>query len=161
MGPCRHRASFAGALTDGQLAIVSAIADTILPRTDSPGATDVGVPAFVDAVVSENFDDGERAAFVSGLDALDGLARSSGGVGFADLAPDARATAIGAIEADANHHAEPAHTYWRLKGLIVHGYFTSEPVMKDVLHVQVMPGKFDGAAPMPLRHAATQPARQL
>jgi len=31
----------------------------------------------------------------------------------------------------------------------VHGYFTSEPVMKKVLKVEIMPGRFDGNAPMP------------
>ena len=41
-------------LSDAQLALVGAIADTILPRTDTPSATDVGVPAFVDVIVSEN-----------------------------------------------------------------------------------------------------------
>lgn len=145
-------------LTDAQLAFVSAVADTILPRSDSPGATDVGVPAFVDVIVSENYDDAERAAFVAGLVALDALARSSGGSSFAELVPDARGQVLAAIEGDANHHAEPAHTYWRLKGLVIHGYFTSEQVMKDVLRVQIIPGKFDGAAPMPLRRAPPPPA---
>ena len=41
----------ADGLTDAQLALVGAIADTILPRTDTPSATDVGVPAFVNVVV--------------------------------------------------------------------------------------------------------------
>ena len=145
-------------LTDAQIALVGAIADTILPRTDSPSATDVDVPAFVDVIVSENLDDAERAAFVAGLDAIDAAARSSGGSAFVDLSPDARGTAIATIEGGANHRAEPAHTYWRLKGLIVHGYFTSEPVMKNVLKVEVMPGKFDGAAPMPLRRNAPTPS---
>ena len=124
----------ANGLTDAQLALVGAIADTLLPRTDSPSATDVGVPAFVDVVVSENYSDAERDAFVSGLDQLDPAA-----IGTYDGATDSR--------------VEPARTYWRLKGLIIHGYFTSERVMKDVLHYQVMPGKFDGDAPMPLKSA--------
>ena len=46
---------------------------------------------------------------------------------------------------------EPARTYWQLKGLIVRGYFTSEPVMKNVLKHVVMPGRFEGAAPVQLR----------
>jgi hypothetical protein len=144
-----------GGLTDAQLALVGAIADTILPRTDSPSATDVGVPAFVDVIVSENYDDGERAAFTAGLDAIDASARTSGGSGFVDLFTEARGAAITGIEASADHRDEPAHTYWRLKGLIVHGYFTSESVMKNVLKYEVMPGRFDGAAPMPLRRNAT------
>src|SRR4051812_8803026 len=76
-------------LSDPQLALVGAIADTILPRTDTPGATDVGVPAFVDVIVSENYNDADRAAFLSGLDAMAAGLRVSGGA-FADVAPGER-----------------------------------------------------------------------
>ena len=117
-----------GGLTSAQLARIGAIADAILPRTDTPSATDVGVPAFIDVIVSENYSDDERAAFERGLDNID-------------------PAGLEAIEGSSDRTADPARTYWRLKGLIVHGYFTSEAVMKDVLKVQVMPGRFDGAAP--------------
>jgi hypothetical protein len=122
-------ARVAAGLSEAQLAHVGAIADVILPRTDTPSATDVGVPAFVDVIVSENYTDADRAAFVANLDAID-------------------PNALDAIEA-ADRRAEPQRTYWRLKGLIIHGYFTSERVMNDVLHYEVMPGRFDGSASMP------------
>jgi hypothetical protein len=123
----------ASGLTEAQLAHIGAIADVILPRTQTPSATDVGVPAFVDVIVSESYTDADRAAFVANLDAID-------------------PGALAAIEA-ADRRAEPQRTYWRLKGLVVHGYFTSERVMKDVLHYEVMPGRFDGAAALPsVRH---------
>ena len=51
----------ADGLTDAQLALVGAISDTILPRTDTPSATDVGVPAFVNVIVTENYSDADRA----------------------------------------------------------------------------------------------------
>ena len=133
-------------LTDAQLALVGAIADTIIPRTDTPGATDVGVPAFANIIVSENYTDSDRTAFIAGLDGIDALAKNAGAP-FVDLAPSARAATIETIETSTDRRAEPARTYWRLKGVIVHGYFTSEPVMKQVLKVEIMPGKFDGAAP--------------
>ena len=126
-------ARIANGLTDAQLAHIGAIADVILPRTETPSATDVGVPAFVDVIVSENYTDTDRAAFVANLDAID-------------------PHGLDAIEA-ADRRAEPQRTYWRLKGLVIHGYFTSERVMKDVLHYEVMPGRFDGSAAMPsVRH---------
>jgi hypothetical protein len=48
--------------------------------------------------------------------------------------------------------ARRARTFSRLKQLIVHGYFTSERVQKDVLRVAILPGDFDGSAPMPHGH---------
>jgi hypothetical protein len=145
-------------LSDAQLALIGAVADTILPRTDSPSATDVGVPAFVNVVVSENYTDADRAAFVAGLDAIEARAKSTAGDALAQLAPSAQASIIESIEREESRRAEPARTYWRLKGLVIHGYFTSEPVMKDVLKVEVMPGRFEGSAPMPVR--ASAPSRR-
>jgi hypothetical protein len=140
-------------LTEAQLALINAIADTIIPRTDSLGASDVDVAAFVDVIVSENYDDAERDLFLAGLEAIDADAGAAGTANFVALAADARGAAVGRIEALADRRTEPARTYWRLKGLIVHGYFTSEPVTKDVLKVQIMPGAFDGAAAMPAKAA--------
>jgi gluconate 2-dehydrogenase gamma chain len=142
-------------LTDPQLALIGAIADTIIPRTDTPGATDVGVPAFVNVIVSENYTDTDRAAFVTGLDAIEAQAKAGGGAAFVDLSPAARGAAIEVIENAADRRVEPNRTYWRLKGLVVHGYFTSEVVSKQVLKVEIMPGKFDGAAPMPQRASSS------
>jgi len=79
------------------------------------------------------------------------VAKTTAGNSFAQLEPAARASIIQSIEAESSRRVEPARTYWRLKGLVIHGYFTSEPVMKDVLKVEVMPGRFEGAAPMPVR----------
>ena len=45
------------ALSPAHLALVRAIADTIIPRTNTPGATDVGVHKFVDVIVNEYLTD--------------------------------------------------------------------------------------------------------
>jgi hypothetical protein len=136
---------FAGNLSDSQLALVGAIADTILPRTDSPSATDVKVPAFVDVIVSENYTDNQRNAFVTALEPLAAALRGADGTDFVAMDAEHRAVALGAVER-AGRQQQPYSTYWRLKGLVIHGYFTSEAVAKQVLHYQMMPGRFDGAA---------------
>lgn len=160
----------AAGLTDAQLMLVGAIADTMLPRTDSPSATDVGVPAFIDVIVSENYSEPERTAFLAGLEALDSWtppsastdstpARAMRPSPLASLSGDERARILDAIERAPSRRPEPMRTYWRLKSLVVHGYFTSERVSKDVLHVEVMPGRFEGSAPMPARNAS--PSRDM
>ena len=45
----------AAGLTVAQLALVTALGDTIIPRTDSPSASDVGVPAWIDLMVDDYY----------------------------------------------------------------------------------------------------------
>lgn len=135
----------ADGLTDAQLAVVATIADVIIPRTDTPGALDVRVPAFIDALVSESWPEVDRNNFRTGLDQLQTLIGSASGSDLTALIDD--------LEARTDRRAEPQRTYWQLKSLIVHGYFTSERVSKDVLRVEIMPGSFNGAAPLTLERA--------
>jgi hypothetical protein len=140
-----------GGLTEAQIALINAIADTLIPRTDTPGAVDMNVSAFIDVIVHEQYTDTLKAEFLAGLDAIESDAKANGGSAFADLAPTARGAAIERIESPRDRRVEPQRTYWRLKGLIVHGYFTSERIQKEVLKVQVMPGAYRGDAPHVLR----------
>jgi hypothetical protein len=145
-------------LSETHLALVGAVADTILPRSSSPSATDVAVPDFVNVIVTGNYTDAERTAFVEGLDAIDAHVKSNFGAPFTELPPARRGDAIGAVEALTDRRAEPSRTYWRLKGLVIHGYFTSERVMKTVLHYEIMPGSFNGNAPMAAAAPVVRPA---
>jgi hypothetical protein len=137
---------WSGELSSSQLALIGNLADVLIPRTDTAGALDVRVAAFIDALVSESWAETDRLTFQRGLDALGARLGNASGAGLA--------AAVEAIEREANRRLEPVRTYWQLKSLIVHGYFTSERVMKEVLRVEIMPGRFEGAAPMPLRRAS-------
>ena len=49
-------------LTAAQRALVAGIADTILPRSDTPSASDVGVVDWVNLIVAEYYADDVKAA---------------------------------------------------------------------------------------------------
>jgi hypothetical protein len=144
-----HRA--ADGLTDTQLRLVGAIADAIIPRTDTPGATDVGVTDWVNLIVTEYYNDNERTPFLSGLDAIDTLSIQTEGTRFAELSTAAKDRMMTLLDSPADRKAPPVQAYARLKGLVVHGYFTSRTVQQDVLRTAIMPGRFDGAAPMQIK----------
>lgn len=139
-------------LSDAHMVLVRALADTIIPRTDTPGATDVGVHRFVDVVFAEYLADEERTRAVAGLNALDERAMTESKVVFADLSAERKGEFIGSLESGPRD-TDLKRTYWQLKGLIVRGYFTSEPVMKNVLKHVVMPGRFEGSAPIAIARA--------
>jgi Gluconate 2-dehydrogenase subunit 3 len=54
-------------LNPHQETIVKTMAEMILPRTDTPGATDVGATEFIDLMLTEWYDDSDRERFLSGL----------------------------------------------------------------------------------------------
>ncbi len=83
-------AGAAGALTPEQLERVAVVADLILPATDTPGAREVGVPAFIATILAEHYPAADRARFVAGLDALDRRARRECGAPFVGCAPAAQ-----------------------------------------------------------------------
>lgn len=67
------------ALTRAQAELVAAIAEQILPETDTPGARAAGVHRFIDAMLAESYPAPERKRFVAGLADVDArAARASG-----------------------------------------------------------------------------------
>ena len=133
-------------LSPGQFAAVGAVAERILPRTDTPGARDVGVPAFVDLMVGEFIPPAEKTTLLAGLAGLDQTARAAHAKPFADLAAaqqDALLTRI------AEESQGKSRTFFHLiRELTIVGYFTSEPVGKNVLHYDPVPGRYDGCIPL-------------
>jgi glucoside 3-dehydrogenase (cytochrome c) hitch-hiker subunit len=138
-GPSAH------ALDSGQGRMIARIADTILPSSDTPGARDVGVPAWIDLVLARYFSDTRRAAFLSGLDAIDKLAQAQSGAHLAALSGADLATLIGTLDAACgSKDLTPAQRgYVQLKELVMFGYFTSKSVQQDLLKVVIVPGRFD------------------
>jgi hypothetical protein len=135
-------------LTDERADLVAALADAIIPRTDTPSASDVNVMAFIDVIVAEYYNDEERAVFLSGLDLIGARAKRGDATSFAGLPPESQKALLDSLDQPVDRQAPDARAWSRLKGLVVHGYFTSERVQKDVLKTVIMPGRFDGNAPM-------------
>jgi gluconate 2-dehydrogenase gamma chain len=135
-------------LSADQARSVGAIADLILPRTDIPGATDTGVVEFVDLLLTEWYSPTDRENLLYGLGYIDGEASARGGATFADLTPDAQAALATELDGATERPDPSAAATWRtLKGLTVYGYFTSKPVMQDVLKYKIWPGRWDACVP--------------
>src|SRR5687767_6981412 len=58
-------------LSAKQFATAAAIVERILPKTDTPGASDVGVPAFIDLMYGKYMTDEEKSVYVAGLAEVD------------------------------------------------------------------------------------------
>ncbi len=143
------------ALSERQRAAVAAVAEQIIPATDTPGAGDAGVPRFVELMVSQWFNDAERALFMAGLDDLQ---ERSGG-DFAGLNGEAQRAQLETMEAEVGDAEwfgmgnvmriwdSQAPFLCQFKELVVLGFFLSEVGATQVLREMPM-GTFDGDMPL-------------
>lgn len=84
-----------------QRATVAAIAERIIPETDTPGAGAAGVPDFIELIVAEHYTDDERTRFLDGLNHADARSRARFGRRLVEAAPAQQDEILTALEHEA------------------------------------------------------------
>ncbi len=146
-----------GALDDAQMKLLTAIADTIIPVTDTPGAVAAKVPQLISGLMRDWASRKTRAEITGAIDAIGRLAKDAN---FADLSPQQRAALLAPHDKAAVAPGPPprkkasaiakllggppksAPGYVRLKGLIINLYYNSEIAMTQEVVYEHVPGKF-------------------
>ena len=134
-------------LNPDQQKLVTTIAELIIPETDTPGATSVKVPEFIDLIMTEWASDEERAAFLAGLADIDTRAAAMGSPHFVDLPAAGKIELMNALDRSRGDKTGAGLAFGRLKGLTVYGYFTSKVVDQDILKTQMFFNGYQGNVP--------------
>ncbi len=140
--------------SDADVGTLDEIAETILPRTKTPGAKDAGTGAFMATFVSDCYTARQQATFRAGLADID---KRAGGR-FVSLAPQARTELLRTLDAEARKRAVDVtetgtaeegeampHYFTMIKQLAIFGFFTSKVGATEVLQYVAVPGRYDGA----------------
>jgi len=133
-------------VTEEEFATLAAMADHILPRTDTPGALDVGVPAFMDRMLAGFYPEGERSLMREGLRQAASDARALSGVPFSDLSPGQQVALMEGYDRAA-YSSGQRHFFRLVKELVITGYCTSEDGARALLRYEQNPGPFRGDVP--------------
>jgi hypothetical protein len=138
---------------EDQARLVSELAEVIIPKTDTPGAKDVGVPNFVDTIINQCYKKEDQERFISGLTAFDEEAKKSYGDSFAyckpadQIALTEKILAAALKERKENPKADRPFVLMA-KELTMLGYFSSEPGATKVLQYEAVPGAYKGCLPL-------------
>ena len=143
-------------LTKEQGAVVATIAEIIIPRTNTPGATDVGVPAFIDTMLKDVYTQEDRDRYVTGLKAFEDAARAAHGKPFVELSKSQQTELVRtfhdeAVAVELAYDPRPK-TLQRpfillTKELTLLGFFCSEPGATQVLQYVQVPGGYQACVP--------------
>ena len=140
-------------LSSDQGALVSQVAEIIIPKTDTPGAKDVGVPGFIDQILKECYKKEDQDKFLAELKAFDDEAKKEYGDPFIELDAEQQAAFVKKVH-DAAVNTDDVGTpperpfILTLKELTMLGYFTSEPGATQVLQYSPVPGAYKGCIPV-------------
>lgn len=141
-------------LDNDQASIVTDVAEIIIPRTETPGAKDVGVPGFIDQMLHEVYSAEDQEYFLSGLKEFNELADKEYGDAFADLDEDDQVAYVkkvhaAAVEAENNTEPVPRRPFiLMMKELTLLGFFTSEAGATQILQYAAVPGAYKGCIPL-------------
>jgi Gluconate 2-dehydrogenase subunit 3 len=127
---------------------VTAVAELIIPETDTPGARAARVPEFIDLIVAEWYTVEERARFLDGLADLDRRSQMMSGRIFLDARPAEQEKTLSELEAEwlAFRVQAPKpddHFFRQIKYLTLYGYYTSKVGVERELHWTAIPGRYD------------------
>lgn len=140
------------ALTADQVELLGTLVDVILPATDTPGASAVGVPMFIDTMLDGWAEPEDRQRFLTGLTGVDAAAQTAHGVGFRNATAAQQQTLLEALDRDAiaARHAgtDPLPFFAHLKEWTLVGYYTSQVGATEELHWLPIPGRYDGNLPL-------------
>jgi hypothetical protein len=141
-----------GALTDGKLLsagqaeILSVVVETIIPKTDTPGAGELGVGKFVQKMVTDCYDKKTQDNLVKGLETLETQSQRNFGKSYADASKDQKLQLLAEMEKSSD--VSQKAFFGLVKNLTVQGYMNSEYVMTNITHYEMIPARYHGCVPV-------------
>jgi hypothetical protein len=143
---------FSGADVD----LLDDVAETILPRTDTPGARDAAVGQFIARYSAACYPPEHIALLQAGIRDIEARMRELQGTGFRQASQQAKISLLVIIDRQAKAHAlaadtapgrQPPHYFTLIKQLTLLGFFTSEPGATRVARYRPVPGRYRGCIP--------------
>ena len=146
-------------LSDEEFTFIREVSEGILPKTDTPGAKDVGIPEYIDRVVAQIYSSEDQERFRAGVQALMEKADAELGKPITDLTTEELNTYVAGLDAGMKAEWEawqanpPAseeearrryNAFQDLKQLTIGGYFSTKEVATTQLVYDPVPGEWIG-----------------
>lgn len=129
--------------------LLDEVAETIIPRTSTPGAKDAAVGAFMAVYVADCYTDEQRTLFLSAIQEIEKRSHAEHKKAFLELTGEQRQALLSALDREAKAEQTPAkpHAFTLVKQLTLLGFFTSKIGATEVLVYDEIPGGFETCVP--------------
>ena len=163
----------AASFSKDDIAFLDEVAETILPKTNTPGAKDAAVGQLMTVIVNDCYEADNQKVFHAGIKQLDEASKKMYNEGFMKLTPEKRQDLLVSLDretkeyqkkkdefdkvqsekekaetgkgnADFKKETMAPHYFTMIKQLTLLGFFTSKPGATEALRYIAVPGRYDG-----------------
>lgn len=130
-----------------QAKTVSIVSDIIMPATDTPSASELGVPKFIEGMVGEVWSPTDRERFVNELETFLRKAKADLGKDFNDASSSEQKAFVHKRHEQifgGNVDWSQRPFIWSMKELTITGYCTTEVGATKLLQYEAIPGGYEG-----------------
>lgn len=136
-----------------QARLIMQMSERILPETDTPGAKSLGIPGFVEEMVSICYRKEDKEIFMEGMAAFNRSCEKEMGKGFIALDAEKQHEFLmqhNKVIQGSRFEDQDVHSkfFWRVKELTLIGYCTSEYGATQVLQYSAIPVEYKGCVPV-------------
>ncbi|SEN16633.1 Gluconate 2-dehydrogenase subunit 3 [bacterium A37T11] len=146
-------------ITEDEESLLETLADTLIPKTDTPGAKELKLHLFVLKMVDDCYKPEDQDQFTKGLRALPSFAKSTIGKDFVNASAKERGQLLLKIQdikdtEEATEKGQEAgddkslkRFYDITKSKTIQGYLNSKYVMTNLVKYELVPGRYNGYFP--------------
>jgi len=127
--------------------MLAELAETIIPKTETPGAKDLMAHLFVLKMVDDCAEKKDQEKYIQGMKAFEEWVKKKTSKTFVENSPAER----NAIVAELDHQKSDdaiSFFYQGTKELTIEAYTTCEYYMTKIRGYKMIPGKFQGCVPL-------------
>ena len=150
---CKINAKPEGIFSADDIAFLDEMAETIIPKTNTPGAKDAEVGKFMTIMVNDCYEAKDQKIFHNGLIKLEEVSKKKFSSSFMKITAEQRKELLIELDKEAKAYqsakkeTEPNHYFTMMKQLTLFGFFTSKPGATEALRYVAIPGKYEGSVP--------------
>lgn len=128
--------------------LLSELSDTIIPKTNTPGAKDVSAHLFALMMIDDCYPPDNQDKFQKGLQEFEEFTKKKIGTSFTKCTPSERTELLKSVENKNGVPENVAFFYNTMKRLTIQAYTSSEYYLTKVQVYKLVPGKFYGCVPV-------------
>jgi len=138
---------------ESDIAFLDEVAETIFPKTSTPGAKDARVGQYMSVMVTDCYEAKDQQAFRDGIKKINEACDKMHKHGFMKASPEQRKELLVSLDKERAEYQktkkkeDPNHYFQAFKQLTIMGYFTSKEGREGATNYQPVPGKYQGDIP--------------